>query len=169
MSLRAKTCQVAVLVSTGVLPGLSAGQVEPDPRSILVGGPAAFEVSRADRDAIRKLQAPSCQRLLDDFTNRDGRPLRQRLGPTSPDAYMARLVLRNGEIPMGSGHCAAHGAAAFTANGAAVFVCGTSFRTLGRGARANALIHEMLHTLGLREKPPSSAEISRRVTERCGS
>jgi len=27
----------------------------------------------------------------------------------------------------------------------------------------------MLHTLGLRENPPSSAEISRRVAERCGS
>jgi len=57
----------------------------------------------------------------------------------------------------------------FTVDGAAVFVCGTSFQTLARGARANALIHEMLHTLGLRENPPSSAEITRRVTERCGS
>jgi len=35
------------------------------------------------------------------------------------------------------------------------------------GARANALIHEMLHTLGLREDPPSSAEIARVVAERC--
>jgi hypothetical protein len=26
---------------------------------------------------------------------------------------------------------------------------------------------EMLHTLGLRENPPSSAEISRQVAERC--
>jgi hypothetical protein len=70
---------------------------------------------------------------------------------------------------VGSRHCASHGAAAFTTNGAAVFVCGTSFHTLGPSARANALIHEMLHTLGLRENPPSSAEISRRVTARCGA
>ena len=70
---------------------------------------------------------------------------------------------------MGSGRCASPGAAAFTADGAAVFVCGTSFRRLGPGARANALIHEMLHTLGLRENPPSSAEITRRVAEHCGS
>jgi hypothetical protein len=48
-------------------------------------------------------------------------------------------------------------------------VCGTGFATRGRTFRENALIHEMLHTLGLRENPPSSAEISRRVAERCGS
>ena len=49
-----------------------------------------------------------------------------------------------------------------------MFVCGTSFRRLSQGERANALIHEMLHTLGLRENPPGSAEITRRVAERCG-
>jgi hypothetical protein len=49
-----------------------------------------------------------------------------------------------------------------------VFVCGTTFRRLPPGARANALIHEMLHTLGLRENPPTSTEISRRVQARCG-
>jgi hypothetical protein len=96
-------------------------------------------------------------------------PASRPSGPSTPEAYLARLVLRQGEIPRGSGRCASAGAAAFTAGGAAVFVCETSFRTLSRGARANALIHEMLHTLGLRENPPSSAEISRRVAERCGS
>ena len=139
------------------------------PRTIFVGGPAALDVSRAARDAVRRLQEPACQRVLDDFTDREGRPLRERLGASTPEAYLARLVLRDGEIPRGSGRCASPGAAAFTADGAAVFVCGTSFRTLGPGARANALIHEMLHTLGLRENPPSSAEITRRVAERCGS
>jgi hypothetical protein len=29
------------------------------------------------------------------------------------------------------------------------------------------IIHEMLHTLGLGENPPSSREITQRVTERC--
>jgi hypothetical protein len=30
------------------------------------------------------------------------------------------------------------------------------------------IIHEALHTLGLREDPPSSREITRRVVKRCG-
>ena len=170
MSLRTKTGRLVVLVSAAtLLPALSPGQeVEPGAPTIFVGGPAALDVSRAARDAMRKLQEPACQQVLDDFTDREERPLRKRLGTSTPAAYLARMVLREGEIPRGSGRCASAGAAAFTAGGAAVFVCGTSFRRLNRGARANALIHEMLHTLGLRENPPSSAEITRRVAERCG-
>jgi hypothetical protein len=170
MSLRSRTGRLVVLVSAAALvPSFSPGQeVDPNAPTIFVGGPAALDVSRAARDAMRRLQEPGCQRILDEFTDREGRPLRERLGSSTPEAYLARLVLREGEIPRGSGRCASTGAAAFTAGGAAVFVCGTSFRTLGPGARANALIHEMLHTLGLRENPPSSAEITRRVTASCG-
>ena len=171
MSFRTRTGRLAVLVCVAaLLPALSSGEeVEPGAPVIFVGGPAALDVSRAARDAMRKLREPACQQALDDFTDREGRPLREGLGPSTPEAYLSRLVLREGEIPRGSGRCASVGAAAFTAGGAAVFVCGTSFRRLSRGARANALIHEMLHTLGLRENPPSSAEITRRVAERCGS
>jgi hypothetical protein len=135
---------------------------------ILLGGPGAIDVARAAREATRRLQQPRCRRVLEDFRDEEGRPLGESLGSISPEAYLASLVLREGEIPRGSGRCATPGAAAFTAGGAAVFVCETSFRRLGSGARANALIHEMLHTLGLRENPPSSAEITRRVAERCG-
>jgi hypothetical protein len=171
MSFRVWTGGLAVLVSAAaIVPTLSFGQgIGSDTPTIYVGGPAALDVSRAARDARRRLQEPGCQRVLDEFTDRDGRPLREKLGTSTPQAYLAQLVLREGEIPRGSGHCASPGAAAFTTNGAAVFVCGTGFQKLGRGARANALIHEMLHTLGLRENPPSSAEITRRVTALCGA
>jgi hypothetical protein len=168
MSLRAEVGRLVAFVSAfALLPAFSRGE-EVRAGSIFVQGPAALDVSRAVREATGRLQQPSCQRVLDDFTDADGRPVRDRLGASSPQAYLAGLVLREGEIPRGSGRCASPGAAAFTAGGAAVFVCGTSFRRLSHGARANALIHEMLHTLGLRENPPSSAEITRRVTERCG-
>ena len=171
MSLHAKAGILAVLVSAAVIvPTLSSGQgIGSDSPTIFIGGAAALDVSRAAREASRRLQEPDCQRLLDEFTDSDGRPIRERLGTSTPQAYLARLVLREGEIPRGSGHCASPGAAAFTAGGAAVFVCETSFRKLGPGARANALIHEMLHTLGLRENPPSSAEITRRVAALCGA
>jgi hypothetical protein len=171
MSLRGKSCRFAVLLPVVfVLAGPSAGQaVEPDSRAILVTGPAALEITTALRGALRKLDNPACQQLLDDFTDREGRPLRDNLGTLTAAEYLARLLIHDGEIPKGSHRCASPGAAAFTAGGAAVFVCGTNFRTRGRTFRENALIHEMLHTLGLRENPPSSAEISRRVAERCGS
>jgi hypothetical protein len=35
-------------------------------------------------------------------------------------------------------------------------------------AAANRAIHEMLHTLGLGENPPTTSEITRRVEMRCG-
>jgi hypothetical protein len=171
MSLRSELRRLAVpVIATGLVPASSGGQeVVPDRPTIFVRGPAALDVSRAAGDAMRRLREPGCQRLFEEFADAEGRPLRERLGGSTPDAYLARLVLREGEIPVGSGRCASAGAAAFTAGGAAVFICGRSFRKLSPGARANALIHEMLHTLGVRENPPSSAEITRRVTERCGS
>jgi hypothetical protein len=143
--------------------------VDPDSHSILVTGPAALEITKALRGALRKLDNPTCQQLLDDFSDREGRPLREHLGNSTPAEYLSRLLIHDGEIPKGSRRCASPGAAAFTSGGAALFVCGTNFQSRGRSFRENALIHEMLHTLGLRENPPSSAEISRRVAERCGS
>jgi hypothetical protein len=170
MSLRGNSCCCAVLLPVAfVLAAPSAGQgVEPDPSVIFVTGPAALDISSALRGALRKLENPACQQILDDFTDREGRPLRESLQGATPAEYLARLAIRDGEIPKGSHRCASPGASAFTAGGAAVFVCGSNFRSQPRGLRENAFIHEMLHTLGLRENPPSSAEITRRVGERCG-
>ena len=60
---------------------------------------------------------------------------------------------------------------AFTSRGSRViYLCGRDFmRTAQRtpeDGRA-VVIHEMLHSLGLGENPPSSREITRRVRERC--
>jgi hypothetical protein len=176
MPLRGESCRCAVLLPVVlVLAGPSDGQaVEPGPHTILVTGPAALDVTNALRGALRKLKNPSCQQLLEDFTDIEGRPLRENLRGSTPGEYLAHLRIHDGEIPKGSHRCASPGAAAFTSGGAAVFVCGTNFASRGRTFRENALIHEMLHTLGLRENPPgadspTSAEISRRVAERCGS
>ena len=51
-----------------------------------------------------------------------------------------------------------------------VYVCGRAFKDLAERnpERAQAIvIHEALHTLGLGENPPSSAEITARVLARC--
>jgi hypothetical protein len=44
-----------------------------------------------------------------------------------------------------------------------------SLRRAAPGIRENTLIHEMLHSLGLGENPPSSGEINGQVMRRCGS
>lgn len=170
MSLRTKAARLAVLMcAAAFVPALSTGEEADTGRAtVLVTGPTRIEVSVAVRNAVNRLRDGRCQQVLDDFIDQEGRSLRERLGAWAPDAYLLRLIIRDGEIPLGSGHCAVDGAAAFTTNGAAVFVCGTSYHRLTSGARANALIHEMLHTLGLRENPPSSAEIARQVRARCG-
>jgi hypothetical protein len=169
MLLRSKTNRVAALVCAAAsVPAFSDGQEAPSRATILIKGPASLDVSVAAYDAVRRLREPRCQEILDDFTDAAGRPVRESLGASTPDAYLARLVIRDGEFPRDPSICTSQTVAAFTANGAAVFVCGTTFRRLPPGERANALIHEMLHTLGLRENPPTAIEISRRVRARCG-
>jgi hypothetical protein len=63
--------------------------------------------------------------------------------------------------------------AAFTGPGRkVVHVCSSRFaRRFERQTRAAELIviHEMLHTLGLGENPPSTRQITEQVTRRCGA
>ncbi len=51
-----------------------------------------------------------------------------------------------------------------------VFVCGQFAATQIRQPwmAEDIVIHEMLHTLGLGENPPTSVEITQRVKGRCG-
>ena len=167
MLLHSKTGRLAVvLCAASFVPVLSAGGEAPSrAATILITGPAALDVSVAVYHAVLRLREPRCQEVLDDFRDAKGRPLRESLGGSTPEGYLERLVIRNGEK---SGHCASGDTAAFTTSGVVVFVCGTTFRRIPPNARANALIHEMLHTLGLRENPPTSTEIPRRVQARCG-
>ena len=160
----ALTCAACVLA-----PAPAARGVEPSFRHLYVRGAVALDVTRALHGATRKLEKPECQRLFDDFTDEQGRTLRERLGPVTPAEYLTGVQFRDGEIPKGSGRCWVQGAAAFTTAGTIVFICGNNFRRGSRGYRETAIIHEMLHTLGVRENPPSPAEITRRVVDRCGA
>jgi hypothetical protein len=61
---------------------------------------------------------------------------------------------------------------AFTTPGSRVVrVCSNELlrQSLTRNQLAAMVIHEVLHTLGLPENPPSSREITRRVLARCGN
>jgi hypothetical protein len=121
--------------------------------------------------AFRKLQQPACQQLFEDFRDSDGRIFREKLAPltTEPAEYLSLLTYRDGR-DLASKRCRKGGAAAVTHPGDhAVYVCLASFIEQRAGIRENTLIHEMLHSLGLGENPPSSAKINGQVRRRCGS
>jgi hypothetical protein len=132
-------------------------------------------VERARAGAWKRLLEPECEKLLDDFTDGRGRTLREkldRLGLTAAD-YLQQLAFFDGSWIRS---CASGHVLLVTSPGrAAVYVCPAGsvsrlseamFRN--RSVAEFAVIHEMLHTLGLRENPPSSRQITARVAQRCG-
>ena len=129
----------------------------------------ARTVEFAREGAIARLRSEECRQVLTDFKDASGRSLSDNLAPFAlpADQYLARLPFLDG-----TGHplCAAGQSQLLTTQGVGrVFVCKGFLRTVER-ERDNAevyLIHEMLHTLGLGENPPSSQEITEQVKRRC--
>jgi hypothetical protein len=150
----------------------SPGQGEFEVRSQLPPGAGLTALRRAVVGAHRRLGQPDCQRLFSDFSDASGRPLQGRLddlGQTGT-GYLGWVVFADGSAKR---HCKAGGSVAFTAPGSrVVFVCGSQLKSAAdqNAARLEAVvIHEMLHSLGLGENPPSSEEITARVLARCHS
>lgn len=121
--------------------------------------------------AAEKLGSPACRLVLDDFRDASGRTLAERLARTGLSApeLLARLDFRDGR---NEDRCRGRRLDAFTTlGGSTVWTCpGGSLSLGGENLRAgaNTLIHELLHTLGLSENPPTSLEITRRIVDRCG-
>ena len=120
--------------------------------------------------ARQRLEQPACRGLLAEFSDASGRPLQENLdalGETG-GSYLARILFADGS---GRARCSGDEAYAFTTPGRrVVYVCGRAFKNLASRdpVRAQAIvIHEALHTLGLGENPPTSAEITARVVARC--
>lgn len=141
------------------------------PRVRIRDGAAAVAVERAIEQARRRLAEPECRRLFSDFTDASGRPLQAVLGESgqAPEDYVGELFFYDG-----SSHrrCGTGAVRAFTTPGSrAVFVCTTKFSLTAprryRGGYEFIVIHEMLHSLGLGEDPPSPSEINARVRARC--
>jgi hypothetical protein len=146
---------------------------EPDRSRILTRtGSDTVAVLMALNGAQRKLRDHECRKLLTDFRDGEGRSLEENLAPfeAEPADYLAMLVIRDGTGRGGATFCRNPAVAAVTVpKSRLVQVCGASFRLQPSGIRENTLIHEMLHTLGLEENPPSSAEINAQVHRRCGA
>jgi hypothetical protein len=132
--------------------------------------PGDASIAEAARQgAIARLRNPDCRQLLSDFTDRKGRTLLENLAAfgVGPDEYLAMLPLLDGEArPL----CQANQSQLLTSAGVArVFVCKAFLQTVyQRRVMAEVyVIHEMLHTLGLGENPPTSQDITSQVVRRC--
>jgi hypothetical protein len=130
----------------------------------------SISIQAALNAAYRKLRKADCQHLLDDFQDQEGRTLRTNLESfgVGPAEYLSLIRYRDGR-DLESGRCGSGPAAVTHVGDRVVYVCGAHFRALSPGLRANTLIHEMLHSLGLGENPPSSRHINGQVVRRCGS
>ena len=167
------------LVLAATLP--PAGSLEAARRSVAVNRPLnSYDrsvVQRVRARAAAKLDDPECGKLLTDFKDRGGRTLESNLQPlgVSASAYLLQLSFLDGtRLPT----CRTLSVIMATTPGVPrVFVCPAgagrvtsrlSLMEFDRGSLAEAMvIHEMLHTLGLGENPPSTFEITQRVRERC--
>jgi hypothetical protein len=144
------------------------------PRVQMADSVALHLVRMAVIGAKARLERPECQRVLTDFQDAEGRPLLEILAAstlTAADYLFDRVwFVDGGDTPQ----CQRDSSmAAFTGPGRkVVHVCSSRFaRRFERQTRAAELIviHEMLHTLGLGENPPSTRQITEQVTRRCGA
>jgi hypothetical protein len=126
--------------------------------------------------AARRLRNPECRKVLSDFTDVEGRTLEERLRPwgMEPSEYLLSLPFFDGsQAPL----CRRPAVQLVTTPGLVpILVCPARGRIESRIARVEArhpslaevmVIHEMLHTLGLGEDPPTTFAITDRVRARC--
>ena len=120
--------------------------------------------------AAEWLRGPRCRTVFSEFLDRRGRPLSDKLDElgVTGEAYLGLVVFLDDPL---SGRCADHGTLAFTTCGSrVVYLCGREFERAWRRDAAQAqtaIIHEVLHSLGLGENPPSPRHISHRVMALC--
>lgn len=129
----------------------------------------AAAVERAREGAARKLQDPECLRVLTDFRDPEGRPLQESLDKWGVSAaeYLRMIPFLDGSSQK---LCQWSKVDLVTTPGTPrVLVCAQFATTQVRDPRLaeDIVIHEMLHTLGLGENPPTSTEITKRVKGRC--
>jgi hypothetical protein len=138
---------------------------------VLIADPVTRDATRQALDGAAKwLSVSQCARLFSEFQDVDGRPLDARLHQleSTPADYLRLIYFHDGEV---NPACKRHGVLAFTEVGSrVVYVCGRDFgRAWKKEPRETVatLIHEMLHSLGLGENPPTPREITYKVLKLC--
>jgi hypothetical protein len=174
-------CLPALLVLALLPAGLSAGESTPSPSAV---DPSSFNVRiaeemdaalvrRAVSGAFRSLGDARCQGVLNDFHDDAGHTLASNLetfGKT-PQEYLRYVLFYDGSsTPACKGPISKDVFAASKTGSRVILICLPQFRAAQRRAPYHGeavVIHEMLHSLGLGENPPTSEAITRRVMAAC--
>jgi len=166
----------AGLAGIGVLIGVSlhaaSGQGTDTPRLHIDHDPVAkHTLALAMQGAVSRLEHPGCLKVLEDFPDWPGRDVVTKLkasGVSLKDYTFKYISFIDGSDTQ---QCRkGDPTLAFTAVGEKVVrVCPARVASVARDMSALEIlvIHEILHTLGLPENPPSSAAITDRVRRRC--
>ena len=120
--------------------------------------------------ASARLADADCRKVLSDFDDGNGRSLADRLSAVAVDIHVYLTMVTF--IDDTRHRMCVTGVLAFTAPGSRVVrVCSNELTRINAQQPdyvVASLIHEILHTLGLGENPPSASEITARVLARCG-
>jgi hypothetical protein len=155
----------AVLASALLLAATSVHAAAP----LRLTGWDASAVDRARTGALKRLENDECRKVFTDFTDAQGRTLLQNLEEwgASPTAYIGLIPFVDGTA---QALCRKTKTALVASPGVRrVFVCKAfaDFQLRQPRVAESMVIHEVLHTLGLGENPPTSIEITQRVESRC--
>jgi hypothetical protein len=134
---------------------------------VRVGDPLqAMIVRKALAGAARRLRRTQCQSLFSEYRDAAGRPLTETLARLGVDApqYLSWIYFKGD-----SSHCERDRLAVTVPGSRVVFLCARAFERANLPHAEYTLIHEMLHSLGLGENPPSSEEITERVRRLCAA
>jgi hypothetical protein len=141
------------------------------PVRVHVARSAGLLVEAAVQGGARRLARPECASPLSEYRDTFGRSLAENakgLG-VSASEYVGLVYFDNHGAEKGA--CRRGDVLAFTWPGSRVVLVCPQLAQAYRHARVEAeiaVIHEVLHTLGLGENPPSSLAITASVYSRCG-
>jgi len=129
----------------------------------------ARAVDSARSGALKRLESDECRKVFTDFRDAQGRTLQQNLEEwgAAPAEYIGLIPFVDGSS---QALCRKTKTALVASPGVRrVYVCKTFAEVQLRqpGVAESMVIHEVLHTLGLGENPPTSIEITQRVEARC--
>ena len=165
------TWQTRVLLLIGWLP-CAVGSADAETIIDVVGFRdvlSEIAVNHAVEGASRRLARPSCGLILSDFEDRPGRTLSMRL--QGQRMSLAEHIAAIRFVDASTSSLCRTAAIAFTKAGSyTIEICALDFKRLFDRERRRAefvIIHELLHSLGLGENPPTDRVIDRQIAVRC--
>lgn len=172
LAVHASEIQSAQIVKDSDDAPAAAGAVgDPSGSRVYIDDPYVRDTAqRILEGAARLLMNERCEAVTSDFVDMRGQPLATKLAELGVRAsdYLRIVRFYDGA---GRSACKKNGILAYTTPGSRVsYLCGRTFLRAAQRDPDEArvvVIHEMLHSLGLGENPPTSQEITHKVKQRC--